>query len=423
MWSYRLPTGSIRREEDLATPDAGVARHREPRGYQMSRSLTRFAVALAIALLIMVIAATTAVARPAKVTRIERLGAAIAFDANLSEPAGQACADCHDPLAGFGDPDRKYPVSEGVLPGVFGGRNAPTWAYSAWSPILHYDMDDGVWAGGMFWDGRAAGWRLGSPLAEQAQGPFLNPREMNNPSPAEVIRDISTSWYAGLFVQEFPDTDWTDVDKAYDHMAFAIAAYESSKAVNRFSSRFDAYMAGADDALTAQEKRGLELFNGKAQCNLCHLTEPEDEPAGIATGKALFTDYTYDNLGIPANPMVWALTGSDAVDPGLGAFLKTAGYSEETWMVEMGKFKVPTLRNVAKNPPYGHNGYFRRLYDIVHFYNTRDVPEARWAPPEYPDTMNTEELGDLGLTYREELAVVAFMKTLTDRAIMPQPAH
>ena len=71
---------------------------------------------------------------------------------------------------------------------------------------------------------------------------------------------------------------------------------------------------------------------------------------------------------------------------------------------ENGKFKVPTLRNVAKNPPYGHNGYFDTLYDIVHFYNTRDVPEAGWAPPEYPDTMNTEELGDLGLSYDEELA-------------------
>jgi cytochrome c peroxidase len=90
---------------------------------------------------------------------------------------------------------------------------------------------------------------------------------------------------------------------------------------------------------------------------------------------------------------------------------------------ENGKFKVPTLRNVAKTPPYGHNGYFDTLYDIVHFYNTRDVPDAGWAPPEYPDTMNTDELGNLGLTYEEELAVVAFMKTLTDRAIMPQPGR
>ncbi|HEX5643595.1 MAG TPA: hypothetical protein VFZ86_14855 [Thermoleophilia bacterium] len=147
------------------------------------------------------------------------------------------------------------------------------------------------------------------------------------------------------------------------------------------------------------------------------------DSTGIAEGKALFTDHTYDNLGIPANPTVWALTGSDAVDLGLGGFLKNAGYGEAVWMAEAGKFKVPTLRNVARNRPYGHNGSFATLYDIVHFYNTRDVPGAGWAAPEVPETVNTDELGDLGLTKREELALVAFMKTLSDRAFMPQPAH
>ena len=389
----------------------------------MSRPVTRWAVALAVALLLIAVTASTAAAKRQSVSNIERLGAAIAFDANLSEPAGQACADCHNPLAGYGDLDKRFPVSEGVIAGKFGGRNAPSWAYTAWSPILHFDTDEEVWIGGMFWDGRAAGWRLGSPLAEQAQGPFLNPVEMHNESPADVIRDISTSSYADLFVQVFPDTDWSDVDQAYEDMAFAIAAYEASRAVNTFSSRFDAYVAGNESTLTAQEKWGLELFDGKAKCNLCHLSEPGMDSTGIASGKALFTDHTYDNLGIPANPEVWVLTGSDATDWGLGGFLKAAGYDEDVWTAEIGKFKVPTLRNVARNAPYGHNGYFRTLYDIVHFYNTRDVPEAGWALPEVPATVNTEELGDLGLTYDEELAVVAFMKTLTDRAIMPQPAH
>jgi cytochrome c peroxidase len=87
-------------------------------------------------------------------------------------------------------------------------------------------------------------------------------------------------------------------------------------------------------------------------------------------------------------------------------------------MPELGKQKVPTLRNVAKAPwlgfvkAYTHNGYFKNLEDIVHFYNTRDVEP--WPPPEVPFNVNTDELGNLGLTPAEEAAVVAFLKTLTD---------
>ena len=389
----------------------------------MIRSLKRVVVTLGLVLLIVAATAAAGAAKPAPLSTIERLGAAIAFDADLSEPAGQACANCHDPRSGFADRVRTYPVSEGVIAGMFGGRNAPSWAYTAWSPTMYFDEAESLWIGGMFWDGRATGWTLGSPLAEQAQGPFLNSVEMHNATKAEVIRDISTSDYADLFAQVYPETDWADVDQAYDDMAFAIAAYESSNSVNRFNSRFDAYMAGRRDAFTDQQRLGLRLFNGKAKCNLCHPSEPSMDSTGIAAGKALFTDHTYDNLGLPANPTIAALTGSSEVDLGLGGFLKGGGYDEAVWMAEVGKFKVPTLRNVGRSRPYGHNGYFATLYDIVHFYNTRDVAGAGWAAPEVPETVNTDELGDLGLTKREELALVAFMKTLSDRAIMPQPAH
>jgi len=388
----------------------------------MSRSLTRGAVLLAMVLLIVAVAAAPATAKPARVTTIEELGAAVCFDTNLSNPIGQACATCHDPLAGFADPDKKYPVSEGATAGLFGGGNAPSWAYTAWSPVMYFDDGEGLWIGGMFWDGRATGWGLGLPLAEQAQGPFLNPVEMNMASPAAVIDVISRSSYADLFLDVYPDTDWSDVDQAYDDMAHAVAAYESSRAVNRFNARFDAYVAGTMDALSAQENWGLELFNGKAKCNLCHLSEPSMDSTGIATGKALFTDHTYDNLGIPANPEVWALHGSDAVDLGLGGFLRSVGDPEGNATDQDGKFKVPTLRNVARTAPYSHNGYFDTLYDIVHFYNTAGI-EGMWPAPEVPVNVNRDELGSLGLSYEEEMAVVAFMRTLTDRSVMPQPAH
>jgi cytochrome c peroxidase len=140
----------------------------------------------------------------------------------------------------------------------------------------------------------------------------------------------------------------------------------------------------------------------------------------------LFTDFTYDNLGVPKNPenpwydmpLLWNPDGEDWIDLGLGAFL--AGTEDYAHLAaeNYGKQKVPTLRNVDKRPDptfvkaYAHNGFFKSLGDIVHFYNTRDVEV--WPPPEVAQNVNTDELGDLGLTLDEEAAIVAFMKTLTD---------
>jgi cytochrome c peroxidase len=89
-------------------------------------------------------------------------------------------------------------------------------------------------------------------------------------------------------------------------------------------------------------------------------------------------------------------------------------------MAEWGKHKVPTLRNVDLRPSnhfikaYSHNGYFKSLEEVVHFYNTRDVPGAGWPPPEVADNINTAEMGNLGLNHMEEVAIVAFLRTLSD---------
>jgi cytochrome c peroxidase len=389
----------------------------------MSRNLTRLCLLVGAALLLLALAATPVLATGASGDKV-RLGVMLAGDRSLSDPDGQACADCHLPRAGFAEPDRDLPVSQGVLPTLFGGRNAPTWAYTAWSPILYYDEVDEAWSGGMFWDGRATGWTLGSPLAEQARGPFLNPVEMKNASKADVIAEVRAAPYAGLFRRVFGRHSLRNVDAAYDNVARAIAAYEASRLVNTFSSRFDAYAAGIRCALTAREKRGLALFNGKALCNQCHTSVPGPYSTGLAKGKALFTDYTYDNLGIPKNPaygqppLNFEMTD---VDLGLGGFLRGAGYPEDVASAADGAFKVPTLRNLTRTAPYGHNGYFATLKEIVHFYNTRDVPAAGWPTPEVPVNVNTEELGNLGLTPAQEADVVAFLKTLTDRIVVPIP--
>jgi cytochrome c peroxidase len=220
------------------------------------------------------------------------------------------------------------------------------------------------------------------------------------------------------------EKDRAKSDRAYDKIALSIADYEASPEVNAFSSKYDLTFTG-ETKLTKEEQKGSALFWGKGKCANCHI---------FGGKKALFTDFTFDNLGIPQNPENPAGIAPDFVDPGLGGFLKNAGYPEEVYQAEWGKHKVPTLRNVDLRPSdgfvkaYGHNGYFKTLEGIVHFYNTRDVKEECdgpyteaqaleencWPPPEVPENVNTDELGDLGLTEEEEDAIVAFLKALSD---------
>jgi cytochrome c peroxidase len=355
--------------------------------------------------------------RPAGFTDKQWLGKQLFFDANLSDPAGQECAACHASHVGWSGPDQVInqggAVYEGAVKGRFGNRNAPTSAYGGDSPVLHFDAVNG-WTGGMFWDGRAAGLTLGDPLAEQAMGPFLNPLEQNNASAGAVVDKVKNSRYADLFKQVWGTNAFGDSLQAYQMIGRSIAEYERSTEVSPYNSRYDTYVAtGA--GLSAQELLGLQLFNGsKAKCAKCH------------SGKN-FTDFTYDNLGVPKNPknpfyleLAFNPAGSSWIDQGLGGYLKDAGYAISDYEPQLGKFKVPTLRNVDKRPgagfvkAYGHNGSFKSLEEVVHFYNTRDVPGALWPAPEYAATMNSIEVGNLGLTTAEEAAIVAFLKTLTD---------
>jgi cytochrome c peroxidase len=387
-----------------------------------------------------VVGATVAVVADAPVlTPTEELGKAIFFDENLSLNANQSCATCHGPEAGWTGPvsaiNAHGAVYEGSIPGAFGDRKPPSSAYATFSPVLHVE-EDGLWVGGNFWDGRATGWRLGSPAAEQAQGPFLNPKEQALAAPADVVSRVCAAAYGDLFrtVWGADTCNPANVDAAYDAIAFSIAAYEGSPESNAFTSKYDAYLAGLTN-LTKEEKRGLHLFQSKGKCAKCHVLnrKKDDSPA-------LFTDFTFDNLGLPKNPENPVYYDNPGfVDPGLGGFLAAAGYEDEA-EENMGKHKVPTLRNVGRGPDglvkaYGHNGYFKSLEGIVHFYNTRDLKPACpgdyteaqalaagcWPAPEVPENVNTAELGSLNLTPAQEADLVAFMRTLSD-GYLPPPA-
>lgn len=367
-------------------------------------------------------------------TPLEELGKILFFDTNLSTPPGQACSACHAPATGFSGPDSAINAGQAVYSGAVharaGNRKPPSSAYGGDSPVLYFDQEEELWIGGMFWDGRATGWTLDDPLAEQALGPFLNNLEQNIPQAKQVVLKVAQSAYAALFEQVWgPATlsfkSKADVAGAYEKIGRSIAAYERSAEVNPFTSKYDYYLKN-EVTLTEPEMRGLQLFEGRAMCSACHLSSP-----GPNGELPLFTDFTYDNVGIPRNPQnpFYAAPsgtnpdGPNWVDPGLGGFLASANFPVDAWSAQLGKHKVPTLRNVDKRPypgfvkAYGHNGFFKSLEEITHFYNTRDV--APWPPPEILANVNSDELGDLGLTAQEEADIVAFMKTLSDGYIPP----
>lgn len=366
----------------------------------------------------------------AALTDQEQLGKNLFFDHNLSEPAGQDCASCHGPSAGFtGDNatiNEHGAVYMGAVSGRFGNRKPPSAAYAGGSPNL--TLRKGKWKGGMFWDGRATGWNLGDPLAEQAQGPFLNPLEQNLPDADEVISRVNESSYKILF--ESVCTDAETIQSKYDCIGRAIAAYERSSDVSSFSSRFDR------GELNTNETNGLNLFKGKANCDKCHI---------IKGKRPVFTNYKYANAGIPRNPEnpfyiepVFNPAGAAWIDEGLGGFLKSDPSYFNVSRKQTGKEKVPTLRNTAKgsceaepdNPKcitkaYGHNGYFKSLKDIIHFFNTRDILPVCggqknapgidcWPLPEIGLNMNKNDFGNLSLTPDEENDIVEFLKALSD---------
>ncbi|GKT09835.1 cytochrome-c peroxidase [Desulforhabdus sp. TSK] len=358
------------------------------------------------------------------------LGKLIFFDEGLSINGTQSCAACHAPEAGWTGPDAAVnaggAVYQGALPHRFGNRKPPSSAYAGDSPVLHQTADG--WFGGMFWDGRATGERLGDPLAEQAQGPFLNPLEQGIANAQVLCVKVKNSGYAGLFEQVWGAGSLNcakDTEGVYEKIARSVAAYERSPEVNPFTSKFDKFWENAKAAgkdvtkiqcpgngmgcgmpgmggggmgrwpnrwtnyrnlgLSDEELIGLAVFTDatRANCASCHTlnAKPGSYP--------LFTDFGYDNLGVPKNPQnpfysmppAWNPDGADWIDYGLGGFLMKADLPYKS---ELGKQKVPTLRNVAKlsceaEPEnvgcivkaYGHNGYFKSLEDIVFFYHWR----------------------------------------------------
>ena len=421
------------------------------------------------------------------------LGKLVLYDRNLSANKLQACASCHAKEAGFTGGKSIVNLApgwdSGTVPYRYGQRKPNSYGYAPFAPVLHYDAGTGQFVGGNFWDLRATGLITGNPSGDQALNPVSDPMEMAMPDQACVVYRIAAGpyrpvfervWGGGAFAINWPaeaaakcavpqsneaanptlptfdannpptvlnlsTTDRALAIQTFHQMGLSAAAYEASPEVSAFTAKFD-YAQKGQATLTAQEQAGYALVTGRANCSQCHSAS-EAQP--------LFTDWTTANLGLPKNPgnpfyplskpdgagFVPNPAGFSYVDPGLGGFLASPSDTNPAWQALapnfMGRFQVATLRNVAKRPAgvffkdYTHNGYFKDLKDLVHFYNTRDVLPACpasvaqsglnppvgqtcWPAPEVPQTVNHTQTGNLGLSSSDEDAIVAFLNTLSD---------
>ncbi|WP_341677565.1 cytochrome c peroxidase [Niveibacterium sp. SC-1] len=355
-----------------------------------------------------------------------QLGERIFKDVSLSASGRMACATCHVPdsahlnpgagTAGLGTSDG------GANLDIQGFRKAPSLRYLRFAPSFNFDSE-GTPNGGFMRDGRFL------TLAEQASKPFFEAHEMALPNADALATKAAVAEWASDFRKQYGQDVFADPAKTLDRIAFTLAQYQKeAPEFAPFDSKYDAFLAGKT-LLTAQELRGLALFNDptKGNCAACHPSaKPPNAPG------PLFTDFSYDNLGVPRNTGIRANADSSYFDLGLcGPF--RADLAGRTDLC--GAFKVPTLRNVTIGGPYFHNGRFATLKEALRFYVRRDTHPEEWypqladgtidkfddLPPAYRGNVNTTEVpynrkpGDApALSDAEIDDVISFLGTLRD---------
>ncbi len=344
------------------------------------------------------------------------LGQQLYFDTNLSKDKTQSCATCHNPAHAFID-DRDSGVAGAASLGddgkSIGDRNAPTAAYAMFSPNFSRQQN-GIYQGGQFHDGRE------TDLAGQAGGPPTNPSEMAMPDKAATVaRIMENKSYVAQFKTLYGDDIFKHSDRAYIAMAESIASFEKTELFSPFDSKYDRHLRG-EYKMTPQEDLGMTLFFSQqfTNCNICH--QLNKMPA--SDKNETFSNYEYHNIGVPINTALRKANGkgADFIDHGL---LDNPNMTDPK---QDGKFKVPTLRNVAVTAPYMHNGVFKDLKTVVLFYDKynskskkRQInPETQqaWKAPEVAENISLKEL-ETGpaLKMKRIDALVAFLETLTDQ--------
>ena len=272
-----------------------------------------------------------------------RLGEQLYFDTRLSADSTISCATCHDPRTGWAN----HGSTDTGIYGQVGGRNSGTIINSGYMVY-------------QFWDGRAPS------LEAQALGPIHNPIEMGETLDNVVLKLNAIPGYQEQFQVVF------GTDVTTDGIAKAIAAFE--RTIVSGPSPYDLHLMGNNSQWTGAAERGRDLFNGKAHCSTCH-------------SGPMFSDQSFHNLGVGS--------GKEIPDPGR--------FNETKDPYDMGRFKTPTLRNIALTYPYLHNGSEQTLMDVVNFYNRGGLQNDNLDPLMFP----------LALTQREKEDLVAFLESLT----------
>jgi cytochrome c peroxidase len=285
---------------------------------------------------------------PAKI----KLGKQLYFDKRLSSNNTVSCATCHDPARYWAD---VTPVSKGVVHRL-GKRNSPTILNAGYSVP-------------QFWDGRAV------HLEKQAVGPVANPLEMDLPMPKLLAKLNAIPGYRSQFRAVF-GTEGNE-----QNVAKAIASFE--RTIVNGNSPYDQYLRGNRQAMSKAALRGMKLFSGKAGCIDCH-------------SGPYFSDSNYHNLGIGYRK---------------GRYADVGRYDVTKNRKDMGAFKTPTLRNVAKTAPYMHDGSVTTLMDVVNIYDRGGIPNPHLD----------SRIEPLGLTRGEKADLVAFMNALTGRPVLVRP--
>jgi len=295
------------------------------------------------------------------------LGELIFHDASLSASGKQSCASCHSPDHAHAQPNALSVQLGGINFDQPGTRAVPSLRYLSKTPAFSFN-DEGTPSGGFNHDGSA------ETLAAQAERPLLAANEMANGTRERVVEKLRLSAYASAFRKIYGEQSLNDVDTAFANLGDALEQYQlQAVEFHPFDSKYDLYLAGKAQ-LTPSEMRGFKLFNEEKRVN-CAACHPSERAADGSS--PLFTDFTYDALGIPRNDSIAANADKTRFDLGL---CNSGRKGQAAMPSECGKFKVPTLRNVATRQVFFHNGQIKSLRDAVAFYVSRDTHPQEWYP-------------------------------------------
>lgn len=374
--------------------------------------IIRTSVVLRIATCILLTCGTASAAP--ETDGLATLGQALFFDTNFSANRTQSCATCHEPGNAFSDA-RESEVSGAVSLGddgeSLGDRNTPGTTYAFLIPEFHRN-DKGEYVGGYFLDGRAA------TMADQAAEPFVNPLEMALPDHRALVERVrENSFYEESLKEHFGDDVFRNTETALNAITGSIVAFERSNVFAPFDSRYDRFLRGEYE-LTVPEELGRQIFFSQLiNCHNCHLLDTRELESG-----EVFSNHQYHNIGLPTNLQAREKNGVDASHRDLG-LLENPAVNDPAMA---GKFRVPSLRNVAVTAPYMHNGVFQDLRTAILFYNkfTLSNPQSQtnpetgelWGDAEVPENIDLDLLRD-GQPIAENHVelLIAFLRALTDQ--------